>query len=264
MMTPARSAALIEAVEGSPQAVARHDKDAWLQLFDEDFQLQDPVGSLTIDTPKRLSQFYQSFIAPNQIEFVRQRDYVGCDGDDCYSVWRDLTLKIQLSEQVQVCVPMHLHYQLRDSNNRYRIRRLAAHWELGAMLLQLLPYGLAALRCGWHLSGNILRNLGSYGMAGFTLALLTPTPSHRKLLTAVLKQQHTVALVGANTAPLAQHTLADYRVIKTVSAGRHITASLQRHQEHALLVLERSHRLGAISRARLFQSDDCTAMETTP
>lgn len=249
--------ALLDTVETSPQAVAAHDKSAWLALFDRSFHLEDPVGSRPVDNVRQLEQFYESFIAPNTIRFIRGRDYAGCEQDGCYSVWRDLALEIDLSDDVSVTVPMHLHYQVRTEHDSYKVSRLAAHWALWPMIKQLVPFGLKAISTGLRLSGNIWRNLGWFGLSGFGLALLTPASSHEKLLAAVLGGQYPIALQDSRRQPLEQQLLQTYRAEKTVCAGRFITASLYDGSERALLVLARAHRLGEITSAQLFTNSDC-------
>lgn len=262
-MQPLPYHALLNAVQGSPDAVARHDKTAWLQLFDHSVHVEDPVGSRPMTTQARLEQFYESFIAPNTIRFNPGRDYAGLDADGLYSVWRDLSLAIDLSADVTVTVPMHLHYQLRSTGqlgsdgDDYKVTRLAAHWALGPMIKQLFPYGLKAVSTGFSLSLNIGRNLGWYGLSGFGLALLTPTSSHELLLEEVLGAKQTVALQDSQRRALDQAVLTEYRAIKTISAGRFITATLFNGRDHALLVIARSHRWGEVTSAQLFANSDC-------
>ena len=56
-----------------------------------------------------LGRFWETFIAPNQIRFLVENDFV--DGLD---VVRDLTIEITMAPGVVVHTPMHLLYELRE------------------------------------------------------------------------------------------------------------------------------------------------------
>src|ERR1035437_759723 len=121
----------------SPQAVAIHDKDAWLAIFARYNIVEDPVGSTPhvsgvydcrsgVRGPGPLGRFFDTFIKPMDIVFHVDRDIVCGLG-----VARDLTIEIRMTPKVTVRVPMHLLYELVDEDGALKIQRLAAHWELG-------------------------------------------------------------------------------------------------------------------------------------
>jgi len=161
-------------VERSPAAVAAHDKRAWLDLFASDYIVEDPVGSAPHipgtggehGVREPLDRFYETFIAPNAIRFLVERD---CPRD--LEVMRDLTIEITMSPRVVVRVPVHLLYELGVEAGALKIRRLAAHWELRPMLQQQMAAGWPALRVLGASSVRMLRHLGVSGTAGLMHAL---------------------------------------------------------------------------------------------
>jgi hypothetical protein len=170
-------AACLALVERSPAAVAVHDKAAWLALFARYSLVEDPVGSAPHITgiydarsgyrsTGRLSRFYDTFIAPNTIRFHVERDIV-CG----LHVVRDLTIEIAMAPQVVVHVPMHLLYELTAEDGALKIFRLAAHWELSAMLRQQIAAGWPSLQVGNASMLRMLRHQGVAGIAGFMRAL---------------------------------------------------------------------------------------------
>jgi hypothetical protein len=164
-------------VERSPAAVAVHDKAAWLSLFARCNIVEDPVGSrphLSGVYDRRdghrgmgpLARFYETFIAPNDIRFLVERDVV-----TGMQVVRDLSIEIAMSDSVIVRTPMHLLYQLVEQDGELKIFRLAAHWELLPMLRQQMSAGRGSLWLGTQLGWRMLRQLGIGGTVGFMGAL---------------------------------------------------------------------------------------------
>lgn len=164
-------------VERSPAAVARHDQAAWMQLFARYSLVEDPVGSAPhingifdarsgFRSADRLRRFYETFIAPNAIQFHVERDIV-CG----LHVVRDLAIEITMAPLVVVRVPMHLLYELTIEDDELKIFRLAAHWELRPMLQQQMTAGWRSLNVGNAAAVRMLRYQGLAGMAGFLRAL---------------------------------------------------------------------------------------------
>lgn len=160
---------LIDTVLQSPAAVKAHDRKAWISIFAKQNVVEDPVGSKPhhngVFDPKSgrrgnaaLERFFDTFIAPNEINFHVDRDIV-CDTH----VVRDLTIEIKMSEKIIAHVPMHLLYELSEENGEFKISRLAAHWELWPMIKQLLSKGFA---CGGVLSALGLRMMSIQGPGG--------------------------------------------------------------------------------------------------
>ena len=163
----------INTVMKSPQAVAVHDKQAWMSIFARYNIVEDPVGSpphvsgvFDAKTGVRgngpLSRFYDCFIAPMKITFHVDRDTV-CGN----SVVRDLTIEIGMSPQITLRVPMHAHYELIEEDGALKVQHLAAHWELGPMLKQQMSFGLASLTAGIGLGQRMIGKLGFRGMLQF-------------------------------------------------------------------------------------------------
>jgi len=163
--------------EQSPQAVAEHDKAAWLDLFARYNLVEDPVGSAphvggTYDQRQgyrgrgRLERFYETFIAPNSIRFDVHQDMV-CG----LHVMRDITIEITMSPDVVVRVPVHLLYELTQDEGELKIFRLAAYWELWPMLKQQLASGLPFLKIGWASGARMMHYQGMSGIAGFMRGL---------------------------------------------------------------------------------------------
>lgn len=164
-------------VERSPEAVASHEKNAWLALFARYNLVEDPVGSAPhiggifdrrsgYRSDARLSRFYDTFIAPNTIRFEVERDTV-CG----LHVVRDLTIVICMAPKVIVRVPVHLLYELIVEEGELKVFRLAAHWELWPMLRQQVATGWPFLKVGSASGLRMLRHQGIVGMAGFMRAL---------------------------------------------------------------------------------------------
>lgn len=162
VVTPCSEQDLLAVVNASPEAVAQHDKAAWLDLFAVNGVVEDPVGSRPVTGRERIARFYETFIAPNRIRFHVDRDIV-CG----MHVMRDLTIEIAMSERVTVRVPVHLLYELVEEEGRPRIARLAAHWELLPMLKQQAGSGIGFLGVGTASALRMLRQMGLSGALGF-------------------------------------------------------------------------------------------------
>ena len=163
--------------ECSPRAVANKDRRGWIELFAQNSVVEDPVGSAphvsgavedrgSARTASRLGAFYDTFIAPNAIQF-----HVDGDNVSGLQIMRDLTIQIDMSPQVTVYVPVHLLYELCVQKGELKIARLAAHWELLPMLKQQMASGWPFLRVGIASALRLQRYLGLGGMLGFLRAL---------------------------------------------------------------------------------------------
>lgn len=154
---------LLEFVSRSPAAVAIHDRDAWVGLFAPDAIVNDPVGSKPHVGTEAIGQFYDTFIAPNTIEFEVEHDIV-CGS----SVMRDLTIHTTMGKGPTLHVPMHLRYDVTEADGEQRIAYLGAHWELPSMIGQLLGTGISGLRTSTSLGTTLVSNLGLGGVVGFS------------------------------------------------------------------------------------------------
>ncbi len=236
--------ACLACVEGSPAAVAVHNKPEWLSLFADCAVVEDPVGSRPqINLPddsgqSPLSQFYETFIAANDIRFDVDYDVV-CAG----AVVRDLDIEIRMSDKVRVRVPMHLLYELTTENGEVRIKRLAAHWELKPMLRQQMQYGLASAVAGVSSFWRMLRHMGLSGLSGFLQARETVGEAGKEKVEAFVsafnqKQNRALERLftddGLLAWPYGHDTRVAFwvtppgtlRVEKLLSAGRVTTATV--------------------------------------
>lgn len=157
----------------SPQAVAVHDKAAWMGIFARYNIVEDPVGapahvSGIFDARSGvcgngpLGRFYDCFIAPRDLTFHVDRDIV-CGA----SVVRDMTIEIRMSPKITLHVPMHAHYELVEEEGVLKVQHLSAHWELAPALRQQMSFGLESLVVGLKLGQRMVSQLGFMGMLQF-------------------------------------------------------------------------------------------------
>ncbi len=234
--------AWLELVNQSPDAVGQHDKQAWLGIFASTAIVEDPVGSLPHTGGKKLSTFYDCFIAPNQISFHPQADYV-CDNH----VMRDLSLRIQMSEKVIAEVPMHLLYEITRENDQAKISRLAAHWEIMPMNMQLIGKGLPAIPVLMRSFGRMLKLLGLKGTCGFMRGMLMLKERDKQIAEAfftslasssknsvALNENFSACLQNSphqryNFEELKEILSGTFTLTKTIVSGYSITCSYQYH-----------------------------------
>lgn len=240
----------IATIMKSPQAVAVHDKQAWMAIFARYNIVEDPVGApahVSGVFDKRtgvrghgpLSRFYDCFIAPMQIVFHVDRDIV-CGN----SVVRDLTIEIGMSPQITLRVPMHAHYELIEEAGELKVQHLAAHWELWPMLKQQMSFGWSSLTAGLALGQRMIGQLGWRGMLQFMSGVFgigqTGKACVAEFVAAfnqgnferieTLLSSDFAGLAWPAEAPLAPlERLADLRgrlqTGKTLAAGNYVTAS---------------------------------------
>lgn len=190
-------------VEGSPAAVAAHDRAAWVGLFTANARVNDPVGSRPHVGTAAIERFYDTFIAPNVIRFDVRHDVV-CG----QTVFRDLTILTTMRSGLTLGVPMHLRYDVVVENGAPKIDYLAAHWELAAMIGQMLRSPILGARTSLTLTAKLIRNQGLGGTLGFLAAL------------------RSVGHPGKRAA--ADYLSAcGYHWSKLIAAGRTVTASLE-------------------------------------
>ncbi len=169
---------VIKFIEGSPAAVAIHDKQAWISLFANENIVEDPVGSTPhcsdmsyrktgVDKNTPLERFYEAFIAASNIKFHVDQDIVSG-----YTAIRDLALEIVMVEGLAVKVPMHAVYELTDEDGKLKISHLYAHWELPAMVMQVLGSGVSGMSAMTKLGGRVMKFQGIQGSLGFAKGFL--------------------------------------------------------------------------------------------
>ncbi|ROS00136.1 hypothetical protein EDC56_2772 [Sinobacterium caligoides] len=162
---------IMAVVEASPAIVAVHDKGQWLDLFAEQSKIEDPVGTQPHKTlwdeqtqsysKLPLDNFYDTFIATNNISFHVKEDIVA--GNE---VIRDVDITTVMSSGLVVVVPTHLRYKVIEEQGEAKIKRLAAHWELNAMIGQVLG-DQAGLVTGAEMALRMLEEQGVQGAMGY-------------------------------------------------------------------------------------------------
>lgn len=155
-MTPTR-AEVLALVRSSPTYVAAHDKTGWIGIFGDEYVVEDPVGSRPVrsEDPGALERFWDTFIAPNDIEFQVAQDWV-----DGFDVVRDVTIVTTLRPGVVVRTPAHLIYQTAYEGRTLTVRRMAAHWEPLPVYGQLMRPTRAHLAAAVGQFIHMFRTLG--------------------------------------------------------------------------------------------------------
>lgn len=255
---------LISAVEGSPAAVAAHDRDRWLDLFSATAEVADPVGSAPSRGREQLTAFYQTFIAPNDISFAVDHDTVAG-----HTVFRDLTLTTAMDGAVDLHVPMHLRYDLVEEGGEWKIDLLHAHWELPAMVTQLMGTGPRGWWAGTKLGRALLTNQGVRGTIGYLGALRRAGAAGKRAVEGLLgalaagdgqragwflEAGMPVEFPGAASRSLAEvAALGDtLRFSKLISAGSTVTATIELDGRHGVALADFGRDRKRVSRLRLF------------
>lgn len=241
---------LLDLVEGSPKAVAVHDRDAWLRLFSRDAEVNDPVGSVPHVGVSAIGPFYDTFIGPNTISFQVDRDIV-CG----MTVVRDLYVTTVMSTGATLRIPMHLRYVATDADGTLKIARLYAHWELPSMITQLMLAGGKGLLASVKLTPQLVSNLGPSGVVGFLRGLVRVARRGKKSATCFL------SAVAGKRVDVVEGLLAADAVLeypagtpvtpaqfvekagsltwnKMICAGRTVTASVESPDETGVILLE--------------------------
>ena len=150
-------AEVLALVRSSPTYVGVHDKAGWLGIFGDEHVIEDPVGWRPVRSEElgALARFWDTFIAPNEIEFQVAQDWV-----DGFDVIRDVTIVTTLRAGVVVQTPAHLIYQTVYEGGTLKVRRMAAHWEPVPVYRQLLRPTRAHLSAAVRQSIHMFRTLG--------------------------------------------------------------------------------------------------------
>ncbi|MCW2750107.1 MAG: hypothetical protein JWR83_1217 [Aeromicrobium sp.] len=155
--TPPDRADVLALVRSSPTYVAAHDKTGWIGIFGGHYVIEDPVGSRPVRSQDAgaLERFWDTFIAPNEIEFQVAQDWV-----DGFDVVRDVTIVTTLRPDVVVRTPAHLIYQTEYEDGTLSVRRMAAHWEPLPVYLQLMRPKWAHMAAALSQFAHMFRTLG--------------------------------------------------------------------------------------------------------
>ena len=146
---------MIALVNRSPEMVARHDRQGWLDLFSSNGEVEDPVGG----GPNRkgrdlrrgkdgLGRFYDVFIGPNRIELDVHRDIAA--GDELV---RDVSIHTTFGSGAVLVVHCYVLFRIVEENGRLRMESLRADWDF-------------VRSCG-----DLVRNNGFKGMAASMVQL---------------------------------------------------------------------------------------------
>lgn len=202
-MTPDR-AELLDLVRSSPAYVGAHDKAGWLGIFGGQHVVEDPVGARPVQSeePGSLSRFWDTFIAPNDIEFQVEQDWV-----DGFDVARDVTIVSTLRPGVVVRTPAHLLYQTAYEDGVLKVRRMAAHWEPRPVYLQLMRPSRAHVAAGVQQFVRMFRTLGVGPAVQFVGAARHLGGRRKRVLVEELTGEGVV------------------RVSKLIASGRSVTAT---------------------------------------
>ncbi len=258
------NAELLAVVERSPTATDAHDRSGWVGLFTADARIEDPYGSRPHVGTEQIGRFYDTFIGPRQIIFHRDVDIAAGP-----AVVRDLLLEIVMGPGLTVDVPMHLRYDLRAVDGDWAVERLRAHWELPTMVAQMLRNGVKSLPVSVRLGGELLRNQGLGGTAGFMTGFrrLGSDEKHcvAKFLGAAITGdemtvRHTLERSGTisfgEDTPMAVGEFIDAvhggRWTKMIAAGDTVSTSVNTPAGRAVVFCEIAGATSGITRVRYF------------
>ena len=244
------NAELLAVVERSPAATDVHDRSGWLGLFTADARVEDPYGSRPHVGIEEIGRFYDTFIGPRQLIFHRDVDVaVGA------AVVRDLMLEIVMGPGVTLDVPMHLRYDLRALDGDWAVERLRAHWELPTMVAQMLRQGAKSLPVSLRLGGELLRNQGLRGTAGFVSGFRRPGITGDEMAVRRALSRGAAVSFGEET-PIAVGEFIDRvrggRRFKMIAAGDTVSASVHTPSGRGVVFCEIAGATQGIARVRYF------------
>ena len=256
-------AELLAVVERSPAATAAHDRAGWVGLFAPDASVEDPYGSQPHVGDDEIGRFYDTFIAPRQIIFHRDSDVsVGS------AVVRDLMLEIVMAPGVTLDVPMHLRYDLRDTDGQWEIERLRAHWELPAMMGPMVRHGAKSLPPSLRLVRELVGNQGIGGSVGYLKAFRRPGRRAKASVATFLdaavagdqitarRALNTSAITHGEQTPVSLGECVDRlrggRWAKLIATGDTVSASVTTTSGRGVVFCEIPSAAGKITRVRYF------------
>lgn len=254
---------MLATVRGSPDAVAAHDKEAWLGLFADTALVNDPVGSRPHGDAGAISRFYDAFIAPNDIRFDVAHDIVCHD-----TVARDVVIRIEMASGLEVSVPAYLRYELMEQQGGLRINGLFAHWELMPMVVDTLGSGVRGWTTYASLTKHMIACQGVGGVLGFSRGFLGAGRAGKRNAQAFLEAlaRRDTGTAGARMAPGATFEVPKCRVVtildaaermanahfsKLIVSGNTVTATISLGDQLGIVLLELDNNR-RIARARLY------------
>src|SRR5439155_21048667 len=84
---------------------------------------------------------------------------------------RDALIHTRIGARIQIDVPAYLLYQLEERDGELRVKRMAAHWQLGNLSLGALRLGPHAWVAMTRLFGRMLRVMGLSWVGGYLASL---------------------------------------------------------------------------------------------
>jgi hypothetical protein len=217
---------ILAVVERSPANVAKHDRDAWLGLFSDAAFIEDPIGSPP--APKHdgtLGRFWDTFIAPHDIRFEIARDhFMGHD------VFRDALIHTRIGEKIKIDVPAYILYQLDDA---MQVKRMAAHWQMGALSLGAMKLGPRAWVAMTLLFARMIRVMGASWVWGYLASLWRGIGRRGPRAAAALAQA-----IATRDSIHARALFTDEGVVQLGTSEVHATRLLELFADGARLTID--------------------------
>ncbi len=221
-----------------------------MNLYARGGVVNDPVGSRPHRGKEAIERFYDTFIAPNTINFHAENDVV-----EGMSVVRDLSLETIMSNGATLNVPMHIRYDLVDEAGELEIARLAAHWELAEMIGQLLRAGTKGVTASATLTPQLLRNQGISGVIGFLGGLRGVGSKGKRAATELLDSISRGADVAVRTGSgdiFAAGALRGLTYRKLIAAGNTVSATIDYQSNRGVVFIEFRERSLSVESITVF------------
>lgn len=104
-------------------------KNKWVELFDKEAIIEDPVGSIFLKGKENIGIFYDIFIDGNeQTGMLIHNDFVDTKSN---IVVRDAKLIVKFKSGGELQQPAHIMYTIDPESNK--VVKLGAHWEIFTM-----------------------------------------------------------------------------------------------------------------------------------
>lgn len=244
---------ILEVVKDSPRLVGIHDKKNWVELFSKDSVIADPIGTRPVPF-SNLPNFYETFIAPNDIVFEEKLDVIADT-----EVARDVLIHTKLPGGLRVQVPAHLFYRVENN----KIKTMYAHWDLMGMVFQFLSKK-GALKEMVGLSTRLMKNLGLLGGLGFFKGMVWGIKGKGKRAVNKIFKDQKLNLFASNTKielPVEKKSLSprdffskdkNFNIGRVTSAGWYTTFTFNSGSKAGIGRLKFSPVNGKVTGAQIF------------
>lgn len=242
---------LIELVKDSPRLVGVHDKKNWINLFAKDSVIADPIGTRPVPF-SNLPNFYETFIAPNDIVFEEKLDIITDN-----QVARDVLIHTKLPGGLRVQVPAHLFYKVEND----KIKNMYAHWDLMGMVFQFLSKK-GALKEMVGLSARLMKNLGLLGGLGFFKGMVWGIKGKgKRTIYKAMKGNNVFDSDAKIIFPVQNKTLSpreflredfNYKIGRVTSAGWYTTFTFNKDKNSGIGRFKFSPINGKVTGAEIF------------